>query len=159
MTQCFTGAGRPTAYRSDPDRGRLRSERASLCFPLLSNALSPDKMMGSWEPREVHAPRSSGQVPSQSSQQWPRSSDAIFDAGAEQLRESQPAFGPASHPQPQQLGMSPLLRPVGSSRTQDLLQGSCCEDGEDAVGHSAGASRAPHTQDITEGCSEDWQAT
>lgn len=77
--------------------------------------------MGSWEPQEVHAPRSSGHVPSQSSQQWPRSSDAIFDAGAEQLLESQPAFGPASHPQLQQLGMSPLL-PWGAAGHR-----TCCK--------------------------------
>lgn len=146
----ITGAGPPTAYRSD--QGRLSSERPSLCFPLLTSALSPDEMMGSWEPWEVHAPRSSGHVPSQSSQQWPRSSNATFDAGTEQLQESQPAFGPASHPQPQQLGMSPLLL-SGAAEHRDLLQGSCCEDGEDAVSHSAGLPQAPHTQDLTEGCS------
>lgn len=98
--------------------------------------------MGSWEPWEVHSPRSSGHVPSQSSQQWPRSSNATFDAGTEQLQESQPAFGPASHPQPQLLGMSLLLL-SGAEEHWDLLQGSCCEDREDAVGHSAGASLSP----------------
>lgn len=152
MTSCdsvlysqITGAGRPTAYRLDLGQAEFRET-----FPLFSTPRQcpfTDEMMGSWE---VQAPRSSGHVPSQSSQQWPRSSHATFDAGAEQLQESQPASRPASHPQPQQLGMSPLLLP-GAAEHRDLLQGSCREDGEDAVGHSAGAS--PHTQDLTEACS------
>lgn len=47
--------------------------------------------------------------------------------------------------------MNPLLLPGAGE--QNLPQGSCLEDGEDAVGHSAEASGALHTQAITEDCS------
>lgn len=109
VTQCFTdqqiaGAGRPTVHRSD--LGRLRPESV----PLFSTPLQ--------------GPRAKCHLRAHSSGPDPQMQPLMQEP--EQLQESQPAFSPASHPQP------PAA--IGSSRTQDLLQGSCWEGGEEAVG-------------------------
>lgn len=130
MTRCFTDL----QLTGGLEQGQAEFRES---FPLFSTPLQCP--FTRWEPWEVRTLRSPGHVPSQSAQQWPRSSNATFDAGTEQqLQESQPALGPASHPQPQQLGMSPLLLP--GAEEQNLPPGSCCEDGENVVGHSAEAS-------------------